>query len=195
MARDGRVEHGRVLVSGPGAALVVTGSLVFIAGAALGVPRVFTTSDPAQRRALLARNSVRWRAAQPLYAAGPLLAAVGVGLLGSDGDPTIRPALVVASASLFAGAVAWAWACADRARRYLEFAVGSLPAWPFRGYVVLTLAGLAVLGVALLLGAGPLWVAWAVLVADAAFVAGYVWTGDIPPFVFYLLLLVVGLAV
>ena len=40
----------------------------------------------------------------------------------------------------------------------------------------------------------PAWLAWLVLVADLAFLAAYVRYKDIPPFVFYLLLLVAGIA-
>jgi hypothetical protein len=35
---------------------------------------------------------------------------------------------------------------------------------------------------------------WLTLGADLIFLAGYLWFKDIPPFVFYLLLLLVGLA-
>ncbi len=184
----------KVLPSDPGAALLVIGSLVFVAGAALGVPRVFTTSDPQQRRDLLSRSSLRWRAAQPLYAAGPVVAAVGVGLVGTGSTGDVEVLLRVAAGAMLLGSVAWSWACAVRAVRYLDFAGGGLPAWPFRAHVVLTVAGLALFGVALLVGAGPVWLGWTVLAADLGFALAYAWSGDIPPFVFYVLLLAVGLA-
>jgi hypothetical protein len=48
--------------------------------------------------------------------------------------------------------------------------------------------------VGLLAGGFPAWLGWLTLGADLLFLAGYLWLGDIPPFVFYLLLLLVGRA-
>ena len=76
-----------------------------------------------------------------------------------------------------------------------EFALGQLPGWPFVAYVWLTLAGLLLLGLGILWGDWPAWLGWLVVGADAVFVIGYLRYRDIPPFVFYALLLVVGLAV
>jgi hypothetical protein len=60
---------------------------------------------------------------------------------------------------------------------------------------MLTIGGLALLGVGLLAGRFPLWLGWLTLGTDVVFLAGYLWFKDIPPFVFYLLLLLVGLVV
>ena len=93
------------------------------------------------------------------------------------------------------GALAWSWSVYRRALRPREFALGQLPGWPFVAYVWLTFAGLFLLGVGILEGNWPDWWGWVILGADALFVAGYLRYRDIPPFVFYLLLTVVGLAV
>jgi hypothetical protein len=68
-----------------------------------------------------------------------------------------------------------------------------MPGWPFRTYVVLTLAGLAGVGAALLIGTAPTWLGWAVLIADLGYVLLYLATDDLPPSVLYVLLLVVGI--
>ena len=73
--------------------------------------------------------------------------------------------------------------------------MGELPGWPFSAYVWLTLAGLLTLGSGLLAGPWPRWLGWSVLAADAMFLVVYVRSRDIPPFVFYLVLAVAGLAV
>ncbi len=52
---------------------------------------------------------------------------------------------------------------------------------------------LALLGIGLLIGGFPVWLGWLTLGADVVFLAGYLRFRDIPPFVFYLLLLLVGL--
>jgi hypothetical protein len=50
-------------------------------------------------------------------------------------------------------------------------------------------------GIGLLTGGFPVWLGWLTLASDIPFLAGYLRFKDIPPFVFYLLLLLVGLTV
>jgi hypothetical protein len=175
--------------------LLIVGSVIFVAGAAVGVPRVFTEPDPQVRLRLLTEHLGMWRAAQPLYGLGPVIAAAGVGYLAA-GAPTrgTRATFAVACLALAVGAVAWAWSLYLRGTRVAEFAFGTLPGWPFATYVLLTIGGLALLGAGLLAGGFPVWLGWLTLGADVVFLAGYLWFRDIPPFVFYLLLLLVGLA-
>ena len=170
--------------------LIVAGCVVFFAGAAYGVPRVFTASTAEQRLALLQERRTAWRRAQWLYAAGPLLAAVGVDVLALGWSGQARLTAGAAGIALFVGAVLWSVSCARRGWRVEEFARGELSAWSWRGYVWLTLAGLALLGVACL--GFAVWVGVLLLVSAAAFTAIFLVSGDIPPFVFYIVLTVVG---
>jgi hypothetical protein len=191
--------------------LLIGGSVVFLAGAAIGVPRVFMEPDPDARLRLLRARPRAWRWAQPLYAGGPLLAAAGVVVLAASagtGQHSIaggagelgtagagpRTMLAAAGAALVVGAVAWARCVHQRTVRVADFAHGRLPGWPFTTYVLLTIAGLALLGAGLLVGGFPAWLGWLVLAADAAFLAAYLRLRDLPPFVFYLLLIAVGSA-
>jgi hypothetical protein len=108
---------------------------------------VFTDRDSQPRLRMLQARLPSWRAAQPLYGLGPVIAAAGFGWLAVHG---LR-------------------AADDRWAR----APGCRPA----------LRRLAV------------WLGWLTLVADLLFLAGYMRCKDIPPFVFYLLLRVVGLVI
>jgi hypothetical protein len=175
--------------------LLVVGSVVFLVGAAVGVPAVFTEPDPQARLRMLTGHLGMWRAAQPLYGLGPVIVAVGVGYLAAAA-PTrgSRAILAGACAAMAVGALAWAWSLYLRGIRVAEFAFGTLPGWPFAAYVLLTVGGLALLGVGLLASGFPVWLGRLTLGADLVFLAGYLWFRDIPPFVFYLLLLLVGLA-
>lgn len=178
------------------AVLLVVGSAVFVAGASLGVPSVFNTSDREVRRELLTRHRTRWQVAQPLYALGPLVAGAAVGLLAAAQDEPVSVALfLVAGALLLVGACAWSYSCYLRGMRPVDFALGKLPGRPFAIYLWLTLGGLALLGVALLTAGYPGWLGWLVLGADVVFLVMYLAMRDLPPFVFYLLLTVVGVAV
>lgn len=174
--------------------LMIVGSAVFFLGAAIGVPRVFTEPAPETRLRLLESHLLWWRLSQPLYAGGAVLSALGVGSLAAVTEGPGRTWLWVSCALLVAGAIPWSWSVYLRAQHHRDFALGRLPGWPFATYCWLTFAGLALLGVAFL-ERGPQWLGWVVLGADALYVLGYVRYGDIPPFVFYLLLTVVGVAV
>lgn len=176
-------------------ALLVIGSVTFLCGAAIGLPRVFTEPDPETRLRMLEQGIRRWRAAQPLYGLGPLLTAVGVGLLATADNGATDAVFVTGGVALLAGGLAWCRSLYLRATRVRDFAHGALPGWPFTASVLLTIGGLAPLGLGLLAADYPSWLGWVVLGWDVVFLAGYLWAGDIPPFVFYLLLLVVGVAV
>ena len=115
--------------------------------------------------------------------------------LAADEEATSRTLLAASSALLVAGALAWSWSAYRRALSPREFALGRLPGWSFAAYLWLTFGGLALLGLGLLAGGWAAWRGWGVLVADALFVVAYLRYRDFPPFVFYVLLLVVGIAV
>ena len=169
--------------------------MLFFVGAGIAVPRVFTEPDRDEKLRMLTERVWWWRLGQPLYALGALVAAVGVGSLAVEDEATSALWLWGAGALLVLGALAWTWSVYRRALSPREFALGQLPGWPFGAYVWLTLAGLLLLGLGILWGDWPAWLGWLVVGADAVFVIGYLRYRDIPPFVFYTLLLVVGLAV
>ena len=176
-------------------ALMVSGSVLFFLGAGLAVPRVFIEPDGEEKLRMLTERSLRWRLGQPLYALGALVAAVGVGVLAAEDDATSGTWLAVSCALLLLGALAWSWSVYQRALRAREFALGLLPGWPFVVYVGLTLAGLFLLALGILTGDWPDWLGWIILGADLLFLVAYLRYRDLPPFVFYILLSVVGLAV
>lgn len=63
-----------------------------------------------------------------------------------------------------------------------------------RSYVALTLGGLAALGIGLVM-TDPVWLGWVVvLAADVGYLILFL-TDDIPPFVFYVLLLLGGIVI
>lgn len=140
--------------------MLIAGSTVFLVGAAIGVPMVFTQPDAAARLRLLQEHLGAWRAAQPLYALGPIVAAVGVGRLAAAPAGWTRAVLWVAASALLLGALPWAWSVYLRAGRISEFAFGSLPGWPFTTYVLLTIGGLGLLGIAILAGGFSSWLGW-----------------------------------
>ena len=163
--------------------VMIVGSTVFMIGAAVGVPGVFTQRDPQVRLRLLTERRRAWRIAQPLYGLGSLIAAAGVAFLVGGAEGGTRVVLATSGATLAIGALAWGWALYLRATPVSDFAFGALPSWPFASYVLLTIAGIALLALGLLIGDFPTWIGWAT-VADAVFLVVYLRFKDIPPFVF-----------
>ena len=174
--------------------LMISGSVVFFIGAAVAVPRVFTEPEPDEKSRMLAERLVWWRVGQPLYAVGALVAALSVGSLAADDETKDRTWLAASCAFLVVGALAWSWSVYQRALRPREFALGRLPGWPFVTYVGLTIAGLFLLGWGIHRGDWPDWLGATILGANAVFLVAYLRFRDIPPFVFYLLMTVVGIA-
>ncbi len=174
---------------------MIIGSVVFGLGAGVGVPGVFTQRDPAVRLRMLSERLRAWQIAQPLYAIGSAVAAAGVAFLAAASEDAGRVVLAGSCATLCVGALAWCWALYLRGTRVSDFAFGALPSWPFATYVLLTIAGIALLALGLLIGDFRTWIGLITVGADVVFLAGYVRFKDIPPFVFYLLLALVGLAV
>ena len=150
--------------------LVLTGSAMFLVGAAIAVPRVFTEPDREQKFRMLETSLVWWRVGQPLYATGALVASGGIGFLAaSAASGSGRGWLIVSCLLMLVGALCWSWSVYQRGRRIHEFALGDLPGWPFASYVCLTLAGLGLLGVGLLVANFPAWTGWATLAGALGF--------------------------
>jgi len=124
-----------------------------------------------------------------------MVVAIAVGYLAATTpSPTSRMVLSAASVALVVGALAWSWSVFLRSTRISDFAFGRLPGWPFRTYVLLTIGGLVLLGVDFLIEGFPIWLGLLIIGASIVFLAAYLRFSDIPPFVFYVLLLVAGVA-
>jgi hypothetical protein len=122
-----------------------------------------------------------------------VVTSVAIGYLAAGAqDVRTRTLLAASCAALAAGALAWSRSVYLRTTRVADFAFRTLPGWPFTTYVLLTIGGLVLLGAGLLSGGHPGWLGWLVLAADALFLSVYIGAKDIPPFVFYVLLLIVG---
>ncbi|MGA7272388.1 MAG: hypothetical protein WB239_15050 [Acidimicrobiia bacterium] len=177
-----------------GSTWLIAGSGLFLVGAAIGVPRVFMTTDAEERLRLLTERVVLWRVAQVLYSLGPVLTAIGVVEYGLALGAGVGLLLVSGGTAMVVGSLLWSYSCWLRGLDPVGWNQGKQPGWPFRSYVLLTLAGLAALGLALLLADSPTWLGWVVLAADLGYLILFVATDDIPPFVFYVLLILVGIA-
>lgn len=68
-----------------GSVWLIVGSVVFMLGAAIGLPSVFMTADYDERFRIVTGHVTRWGVAQFGYSFGPLIASVGV-VVGLETD-------------------------------------------------------------------------------------------------------------
>lgn len=96
-------------------------------------------------------------------------------------------------AVLLVGVLPWVWHVYLRAVDPAAFARGALPAWHFVGYSLLTLAGFALFGAALLGSGLPEWVGWMLIGSMTLLFALFVILRDLPPLFYYVPPLVTGI--
>ncbi|MGW4929376.1 hypothetical protein ACWEOH_09500 [Agromyces sp. NPDC004153] len=178
------------------AAMMIAGSALFIIGSNLPISgRVFPEPDSAAKLASITDAPGEWTAAQVLFALGPILTTTGVALLSSHARrQSFAPILWTSTGLLAAGTLLWIWVVAARTADPGAFAEGSLPTWPEFLFLVLTEAGLVILGVALLLSSLAAWVGWVVIVVTVLMLVATLVFGDIVPFAPFLVPLLVGVA-
>lgn len=162
------------------------GSLVFLVAAFLPISRVYATPGAQAKRELIASSPSAWRISQALFAVGATMTAAGAGLVVLTADlpwPGLMRWLPLAL--LGVGAMLWGRHTYLRTMSPDAWIGGTLPRWHFPAYTMLTIAGMAVIGLAFLI-TGPTWLALTLLVAPSLFLIAYLAFRDLPPFLHYL---------
>ena len=175
------------------ALVILAGSVVFLIAAFSPISRVFGLPTAAARMELIAGSPRAWSFSQVLFSIGSIVMAIGVGLAAIALRGRSSASLVyLGSALLILGSAAWTWHVYLRASDPRGFVQGSLPAWHFILYSLLTLAGLATIGIALVRMGLPAWSGWLMVGGSLVLLALYAVFKDMPPLVYYLLGLVLG---
>jgi hypothetical protein len=173
---------------------IVIGSILFLAAAFAPISRVFAVRDSAQKLEIILGAPNQWVVAQLLFALGSLVTVVGIGMLAyrmSGHDVAVY--LRISAAVMGIGALLWTWHVFVRAVEPALFTTGQIPVALFAGYSLLTIIGLALLGVALLQAGFQPWVAWLAMGSAALFLVLGLAFGDMPPLVYYLVTLTIGI--
>lgn len=175
--------------------LLIIGSLAFSVAAFMPVSRVFAARVAEHKISIIEADRSGWNVSQIFFALGATTAWIGMGLLAVrtklwNGSVFPFGAVAVAGIGLFI----WLWHLRLRIIRPKDFANGLLPGWHFPVYGFLTLFALFGIGVGMLSSHVPLWLpilnmSLAVMLATAFLVFK-----DLPPFFFYLVTLVDGIA-
>jgi hypothetical protein len=169
--------------------VLVAGAASFLCAAFAPSSFVFGMGDPEQQRAFLERHQTSWKWGQIPFAAGAVVSAVGLVVLGVQLDSA---AITAAGAVATLVSLPWAEHCRLRALSWTDFLDGRIPGWGYQVFVWGTLAALATTGAALLSTSFPTWTGLYALGATTLFTAWWLKAKDLPPFVFYLVTGVLG---
>lgn len=178
-----------------GGLVICIGASIFLAAAFAPMSRVFAVRSPDEKLAIINRSLGFWRLFQVLFALGALITALGVGLLEFSQYWRFTVQQFLPAVLLLIGAVPWCAHVYLRAVNPQAFALGALPAWHFKLYTLLTLAGFFLLGIELLYLMGGSWQGFFLMGASMLIFMLYQQFKDMPPFVYYLLALVLGVSI
>jgi hypothetical protein len=174
-------------------AVILAGSIAFLVAAFLPISRVYGLTNAEDKLAMITDNLRVWGISQVLFSLGVIVATLGVALAAySLKDQPSASFLITAAAFLVVSAVAWVWHAYLRTTDPTAFVNGSLPSWHFIIYTLLTLAGFLLIGIALPRMGFSIWIGWVLGGGALLFFVLYLIFKDIPPFVHYLLGLVLA---
>lgn len=173
--------------------IILIGSILFLVAAFSPITRVFGLRSAEEKLALITNARRAWGVSQVLFSLGAIVTALGVAFAAyALKDQPQAPLLFTATAFLAIGAGAWARHVYLRAIDPQAFVSGALPGWHFALYTLLTTGAFLLIGIALLrMGFSP-WGGWILVGGALLFFILYVIFKDMPPFVHYLLGLVLG---
>lgn len=179
--------------------LMIVGFMLVLIASFVGPNEVYTAPDSDTRLEIIAKNQGRWKATNLIWAVGSLVTASGMLLLTfglrRENNPWL---LYLAATSFVIGAVAWAIYTYQRIGNPAENLYTTPPAWLSLAFAYATIAGLALYGLAFVLGSYPNWLGYTLLVAMGLLTAGLIFFFDavyasFPPQLFNLLTLIVGI--
>jgi hypothetical protein len=192
IAQDGGPLMNQETVAG---IALVGGTALTYVGFSLFPTRIYTIRDTAARLELVQTYPRRWSASQIGVILGAVASAIGFLLLASlfRGTGGANLSLLGVAAFLL-GHILWIWHLILRINDPPAFATARLPTWHFTLYALLTPLGLLICGVSFWLhGAYSSWLGIGLVVASLIYLGIMAIYRDIPPFLFYLLTLIVGL--
>jgi hypothetical protein len=174
--------------------LILIGSVLFLTASFSPISRVHMEPTAAGKLAIITAEPTAWLLAQLLYALGALIAAAGFGKavfqLRQMGPPPLFSGVILL---LAAGSILFSVYVFTRATNPQAWVHITPPHPLFLGYTILTQIGLLLFGIMLLKTGFLRWLGWLVtgsifilLILTAVF-------ADMPPFVYYLLGLPVGI--
>jgi hypothetical protein len=175
--------------------LIILGSLLFLSASFSPISAVHMEPTAAGKLALINASPGAWLLAQILYTLGAVLTAGAIAGVVYRHRQSYSPALTfLIYLSLLVGAVFFLAYAVFRTTNPLAWVQVPPPHPLFLGYTFLTQLGLLLVGVALLKAGYPRWLGWLLVYSMLALFVLMVIFRDMPPFAYYLLALIVGVA-
>jgi hypothetical protein len=175
--------------------VTIVGSIIFLVAAFVPISSVYALPTAESKLKLITDSLEAWRFSQVLFSAGVIITAVGIAVAAfALKDRPSAPFVVIAAVLLIVGAAAWSWSVYLRATDPAAFANGTMPGWHFVLYSLLTMAAFLLIGIACLQLGLPAWAGWVLIVGSILFFVLYIIFKDMPPFVYYLMGVALGVA-
>lgn len=175
---------------------IIIGSILFLVAAFSPVSRIFGEPSPEKKLNIIMQSLNQWKVTQFLFAAGAIVTGIGIGLTGIlFRNHSVTTTIYLSAALILLAAVFWVWHVYLRAVYPLAFTDRKIPVWLFAVYTLLTQAGLIVFGIALLSTGLPSCTGWLMIGSMVFFFLLTIIFKDMPPFVYYLMTLVIGVMI
>lgn len=181
--------------------VLIVGSVLFMIAAFTPLTFKVIMADIQQRIDLIQNERTGWVLVNILFGIGSVVAVVGLVLFAqhvqSIGDNTpVRVVSYLGAATAALGALCWIIIVYNRAALPPQEVANNLSVnyWIFPAYTLLTQIALMIFGFVLIQSGYPAWLSWGMLVSGGLSIVAYLVFKDMPPFVHYVLLLVMGIA-
>lgn len=174
--------------------LLGVGSVLFLVAAFLPVSRVYAEPDPEKKLEIILELKWMWNLSSVLFGIGSLVVVFGWALFVFSFNELSKVIIPLASIILLGtGALLWTWHVTERIIHPVGFVNGTNTPHLFLVYSLLTQVGLALAGWFLLRMPVPDWPGWMLIFGSAILFILMLVFKDMPPFVYYLLTLVLAI--
>lgn len=176
------------------------GSGLFIIAAFTPLTFRVIMADVQQRIDLIQNERTGWVILNILFGAGSVMAVVGLALFAQhlqsiETNALIKVISYLGAAAAAFGALCWVIIVYNRAALSPQ-EVGSnlgINNWLFPSFTLLTQVALMIVGFVLIQNGYPAWQGWGMLVLAGLSIIAYLIFKDMPPFIHYVLLLILGI--
>jgi hypothetical protein len=180
----------------------ILGSALFIIAAFMPITiKVITAPDPQKRMELIVNEHTGWLVVNLLFGVGSILTVIAFALFAAHVQSMavssgVKLGAYFAAAAAGFGAVLWVIIVYNRAALPAQEVAANLGinSWMFPVYTLLTQLSLIVVGLVLLQSDFPAWQGWGMSGLAVLSLVAFLVFKDMPPFVHYVLLLIMGIA-
>lgn len=171
------------------------GSVMFLIAAFMPISFVYAERDIQVQIARVQSSPTAWAVSQILFALGSIVVVVGLALLALQLRST-RGAFFgyLGAVGIALGTLCWVVIVYRRATLPLEEVFGSPTfGWLFVAYSLLTQPALIAYGFAFLQASYPRWLGLGTMISATLLCVAYLVLKDMPPFVYYVITLAIGI--